>query len=342
MEGVKFILNCISSTSHVNEALVNFLSCITNISSQNLTFAELVVRERALEFLQPVVLHDNQDIALEACGSICTLAAEKKFFELVDRSEALPVVQDVLRTITPGSLHAMSQWSSSDLQSLANMMSADAHPAVQLCALHMIGQSFHIEHNRTLFSTVNIVNLFKTLAASPDPFVFAAVVYLMRKIHIPVPNYRATKIEGTSDKNKIAVSEWSVEMVCQWVCYSLRMLQCFLLRNDNDARLQVGSKSFRIYRHIFRDGFVNGQMLLSITNDILEQNKITNIWHRQSILFAVAKLREASEQLSSGRSDSLGEVPAHQPEVHDLLLCSRNCCRENFVNATNCNSPSGC
>ncbi len=49
-------------------------------------------------------------------------------------------------------------------------------------------------------------------------------------------------------------------------------------------------------------------MLLSITNDILEQNKITNIWHRQSILFAVAKLREASEQLTSGRADNLGEV----------------------------------
>ena len=227
MEGVKHILNCISSTSHANDALVNFLSCMTNISCQNLTFAELVVRERALEFLQPVVLHDIQDIALEACASICTLAAEKKFFELVDRSEALPVVLDVLRTITPGTLHAMSQWSSSDLQSLANMMSPDAHPAVQLCALQMIAQSFHIEQNRALFSTVNIVNLFRSLAASPDPFVFAAVVYLMRMIHIPVPNYRATKVEGTGDKNKIPVSEWSVEMVCQWVRHaSTRRTRC--------------------------------------------------------------------------------------------------------------------
>jgi len=73
---------------------------------------------------------------------------------------------------------------------------------------------------------------------------------------------------------------------------------------------QVGSKSFRSYRHIFREGLVNGQMLLSITNDVLEQNKISNIWHRQSILLAVAKLREASENLTSGRFDSLGEVTA--------------------------------
>ena len=133
----------------------------------------------------------------------------------------------MLRTITPGSLHAMSQWSTSDLQSLANMMSPDANPAVQLCALQMIGKSFHMESNRALFSTVNIVNLFRSLAASPDPFVFAAVVYLMRMIHIPVPNYRATKVEGTGDKNKIPVSEWSVEMVCQWVRHaSTRRIRC--------------------------------------------------------------------------------------------------------------------
>ena len=214
------VLNCISSTSHSNDALQNLLVTISNFSSESIACAELVVSNRALEFLQPVVLHDDLLIALAACSGICTLAVEKKFFEIVDRSEVLPVVQDVLRTITPGSLRAVSQWSASDLQSLATMMSADAHPAVQLCALHMIGKSFHMESNRTLFSTVNIVNLFRLLAASPDPFVYAATVYLMRMLHVPVPNYRASKVEGTGDKNKIPVSEWSVEMVCQWVCPS--------------------------------------------------------------------------------------------------------------------------
>ena len=89
----------------------------------------------------------------------------------------------------------------------------------------------------------------------------------------------------------------------------------FTLLPASKSISQVGSKSFRIYRHVFRDGFVNGQMLISITNDHLEQQKITNIWHRQAILFAVAKLREASEQLTSGRSDSLGEVIA-RPYVY--------------------------
>lgn len=217
MEGVKCLLNCISSTSHSVDALGHLLTAVTNFASLNLECANLVVQNRALEFLQPIVVHDDLNIALAACTGICTLAAEKKFFEIVDRSDALPCVQDVLRSITPGSLRATSSWSASDIQSLATMMNGDAHPAVQLCALHSIGESFHLEHNQIMFTTVNMVNLFRNLASSPDPFVYAAVVYLLRTLHMPVPNYRATKVEGTGDKNKIPVSDWSVEMVCQWV-----------------------------------------------------------------------------------------------------------------------------
>jgi hypothetical protein len=217
VDGVKCVLNCISSTSHSIDALGNLLVTISNFASESLDCANLVVQNRALEFLQPIVVHDDLLIALSACSGICTLAAEKKFFEIVDRSDALPVVQDVLRSITPGSLRATSQWSASDIQSLATMMNGDAHPAVQLCALHMIGKSFHLERNQLTFSTVNMVNLFRNLASSPDPFVYAAVVYLLRTLHMPVPNYRITKVEGSSDKNKIPVCDWSVEMVCQWV-----------------------------------------------------------------------------------------------------------------------------
>jgi hypothetical protein len=66
-----------------------------------------------------------------------------------------------------------------------------------------------------------------------------------------------------------------------------------------------------MYRHVFRDGLVDGRVLLGITDVMLEQNKITNILHRQSILFAIQNLREASEALISGRTDSIEEVHAH-------------------------------
>jgi hypothetical protein len=95
-----------------------------------------------------------------------------------------------------------------------------------------------------------------------------------------------------------------------------------LMRYTQFSFPQVGSKPFRIYRHLFRDGFVSGQMLLSVTNDILEQMKITNIWHRQSILFAVGKLKEASDQLSTGRSENLGEVYFPQNNTSFLSFSS--------------------
>jgi hypothetical protein len=46
-------------------------------------------------------------------------------------------------------------------------------------------------------------------------------------------------------------------------------------------------------------------MLLSITNDFLEQNKIISMHHRHSILVAIGDLKQASCQM---RSESLLEV----------------------------------
>jgi hypothetical protein len=217
VDGVKHVLSCISSTSHSVDALGNLLNSVSNFARESFECASLVVHNRALEFLQPIVVHDDLLIALSACSGICTLAAEKKFFEIVDRSDALTVVQDVLRTITPGCLCAIFFFSTRDIQTLATMMHVDCHPTVQLCALHMIGKSFHLKPNQIAFSTAVLINLFRNLLSSPDPFVYAAAVYLMRKIHMPVPNYRSVRVEGTYDKNKVPVTSWSVDMVCQWV-----------------------------------------------------------------------------------------------------------------------------
>jgi hypothetical protein len=69
------------------------------------------------------------------------------------------------------------------------MMNGDALPAVQLCTLHMIGKLFHLEQNQIAFS---------------------AVVYLLRIVHMPVPIYRATKIEGLATRTRfpLAIGPW--------------------------------------------------------------------------------------------------------------------------------------
>jgi len=128
----------------------------------------------------------------------------------------------------------------------------------------------------------------------------------MRKLHLAIPQYRSSHLsDPSSEINKIPVANWSVEQVCDWVT----------------------SKSFKAYRAVFRDGLVNGHMLLTITPEILETNGIHNMcvrhgcfwfrvtidfncllcfgdlsdrWHRQAIMVAVQELKELLAKNASG------------------------------------------
>jgi len=134
----------------------------------------------------------------------------------------------------------------------------------------------------------------------------------MRKLHLAIPQYRSSHLsDPSSEINKIPVVNWSVEQVCDWVT----------------------SKSFKAYRAVFRDGLVNGHMLLTITPEILETNGIKNMcvrlsfetlkfilqiclrkqssisvhridancrWHRQAIMVAVQELKELLAKNASG------------------------------------------
>jgi hypothetical protein len=116
------------------------------------------------------------------------------------------------------------------------------------------------------------------VAASHDPFVYMAAIHLMRTTHAPLSTFRQFSAEVVHGKSQIPVSEWTVEMVCNW----------------------VSTHPFRKYRQLFRDGFVNGRMLLAITNDILIEKNVTDVWHRQSILFAIDDLRERNAVSPNG------------------------------------------
>jgi hypothetical protein len=153
VKGVKQILDAISSTSHDNTTLLNLVTCISNIAAFDDAYILRIAEESGLELLQPVVLHDEPRISLLACVAVSAIACLKDCAELVEKSQTLPVVENVLRSITPGSLRNDLQWSSSDAKSFLRMMSADAGVAVQLTALHSIGSSFHQQQSVEFFNT---------------------------------------------------------------------------------------------------------------------------------------------------------------------------------------------
>ena len=153
VKGIKNILDAISSTSHDNITLLNLVTCISNIAAFDDAYILRIAEESGLELLQPVVLHDDVKISLRACRAVASIACLKDCAELVEKSQSLPVVENNLRAITPGTLENDSQWSTSDSKMLLRMMSADAGVAVQLTALHSIGSSFHQSHCIEFFNT---------------------------------------------------------------------------------------------------------------------------------------------------------------------------------------------
>ena len=153
VKGVKQILDAISSTSHDNSTLLNLVTCISNIAAFDDSYIMRIAEESGLELLQPVVLHDDSRISLAACNAVASIACLKDCAELVEKSQSLPVVENVLRAITPGSLCDDIQWSNADTKIVLRMMSADAGVAVQLTALHGIASSFHMEKSVEFFNT---------------------------------------------------------------------------------------------------------------------------------------------------------------------------------------------
>ena len=153
VKGVKQILDAISSTSHDNVTLLDLVACISSIAAFDDAYIMRIAEESGLELLQPVVLHDDPRISLLACVAVSSVACLKDCAELVEKSQSLPVVENVLRAITPGSLVIKINWSSSDSKNMLRMMSADAGVAVQLTALQLIASSFHEEHSVEFFNT---------------------------------------------------------------------------------------------------------------------------------------------------------------------------------------------
>ena len=153
VKGIKQTLDAISSTSHDNVTLLSLLTFISNIAAFDDAYILKIAEESGLELLQPVVLHDDPRISRYACVAVASIASLKDCAELVEKSQSLPVVENVLRAITPGSLLNDLQWSSADSKFLLRMMSADAGVAVQLTALHYIASSFHLEKSVEFFNT---------------------------------------------------------------------------------------------------------------------------------------------------------------------------------------------
>jgi hypothetical protein len=109
----------------------------------------------------------------------------------------------------------------------------------------------------------------RVAAASGDAFVFSGAAFVLSKLGEAVPVFRDGRAAAAEAAAHEEPATWSIETVCAW----------------------VSKQAFRAYKPAFRDNFVSGEMLLSLSDeDLAATLGVPNALHRRAILFAIARL----------------------------------------------------
>jgi hypothetical protein len=232
---VALLIDAISSMCHDEASLRRLLVIMINFAQGDVSHAESLIRMKALEFLQPALMHSSLPVACESACLISVLACVPGFEQELERSDVLPVLETHWRMRVPGHIKSDARFDNNDLPPLIQMLSKDSHPAVQLTALHTIAGLMHNPHNRRLFlENQRFVALFRECASSRDAFVYIAAIFLLQQCDLPLPCFSLSKSDAALEMTDVPVKQWSIDHVCAW----------------------VGQSTFRAYKHTFREGLV--------------------------------------------------------------------------------------
>ena len=198
IDAFKCLLGALSSTVHDDETMLHLISsvgnCCDSSSAVGSWLPQVLLGKGALNELQPAVLSNNPAVGLDASFTITALALRKDAAEVLEASNAIAVIQDMLRTIAPGTVEMPHlRWGSNDAPGLCARLSADAHPVVQLSCLHSVSATLGNASNRRVIGGPIISAAVRAVAATQDPFVFGATMYILRILGMPLPTYRAVR-----------------------------------------------------------------------------------------------------------------------------------------------------
>jgi hypothetical protein len=232
---VALLIDAISNMCHDEASLQRMLVIMINFAQGDDSHAASLIPMKALEFLQPTLVHSSLAVACKSAELISVLACVPGFEQEVEQSDVLPVLETHWRMRVPGHIKSDSRFDNNDLPPLIRMLSKDSHPAVQLTALHTIASVMHVPHNRRLFvENQRFVALFRECASSRDAFVYMASIFLLEQCGLPLPCFSLSKSDAALEMTEVPVRQWSIDHVCAW----------------------VGQSSFRAYKHAFREGLV--------------------------------------------------------------------------------------
>lgn len=329
VDAIKILLDALSSTSHDDATMQELLSCVGNLNIEGGGCAiipggtkldpdwmvNILLEKHALDELQPAILSGNPAVALDAAFTATGLATWQGAAEAANKSGVLTLVQDVLRTVPAGCVELPhTQWGSNDVPGLLYRLHLDMHPAVQLAVLGSLAATLKRERNRALIAGPLVSGAVRALAATDDPFVFSCVIYILRQLGMPLPNFRPTRTTGSLQvKNNEQPETWNVDQVVAW----------------------AGQQPFGVYRSVFRTGMVSGKVLLSLTDQDLAENGIEHSLHRKSILFAIDELKGAAlARATDDVRSSGGATPlpmALRAPMYDVFISYRRAGGQDFA-----------
>lgn len=218
---------------------------------------------------------------------------------------------DCDQMITPGSVQTGYMWDRGDVICQLKLLSPDTLPSLQLACLHTIASSLHNEANTTFIRHCSdVVAAVRACVASSNAFVYMVCTNILGALDLSIPSFtrssaRSERAMSTPGKLSHDVLKWSIDDVCFW----------------------VGDKCFKIYRQNFRESYVSGAMLFSLTDEHLAFMKIENPMHRMSILFAISNLKEQMEiAIKGGESielTSADEANDDKTIAYDIFISYR-------------------
>lgn len=303
--GIDSLLDAISSTVHTPRTLGFLIIAATNLAvepqEECAARAEYAARARMLVYkdifsmLQPALVMSSTEVVINAASLVATLAVFPDVADQLDASDVLPLVADSLRAITFGRADKSMMFNKNDVASLVAQL-ADARPTIQLVALHVIATASEEVLTRMVFENPPLLAAVRGAAASADAFVYGGASFILHAIGEAVPAFRARDAAAARPRGgalePARAAAWSIEQVAQW----------------------VGAQPFRAYKPLFREHFVSGRVLLSLTDaDLATSLGVSNAVHRKALSFAIDDLRAAAAPADGGLSPSGGGGVPHTP-----------------------------
>lgn len=315
----ELLVDAIGSTSQDESVTSRLISTMSNlVSALGEEASAVFVRFGAMRFLQPSLLTEPGRVVLASSLCIAKLSLDATA-AMQDINDASALVKNVLHSIVPGAiLNSMGLARNEDtlIRDLAGP-AVNENALLQLALLHTYSHLITapegkggsavfaptLHNRRMMLDSPAALHFLRVCAASGDSFVYTASAFLLRSLGLAVPFFRAPGTTGrgggagggsSGDSDELASPEsWSIERVCTW----------------------VSQQPFRAYRNAFRDNFINGVMLLELTDRDIQDAGIAPPLHRKAILHALNSLRgeaaaaaaEAAECIGDGGEEGLSD-----------------------------------